>query len=50
VVRGRCEKCGERQTNIIKRIFGEGPLIERTKSGLDPKKYRRRINRGDDIP
>jgi len=48
IIKGKCEKCGEKLPSIIKRILGTGPLIEK-KDKFNPKEYRQRINRGDDI-
>lgn len=48
IVDGVCTKCGEKQKGLLKKIFGEGPLIERDPK-FNPKKYKERIRRGDDI-
>lgn len=47
--KGRCEKCGEKQVGIVKRILGEGSIIEKT-GRFDGKTYRERIRERRDIP
>lgn len=51
VVRGTCLKCGEKDKGLIKKIFGEGPLVikEKDKEETNREDHRKRIREGRDI-
>jgi len=52
IIRGVCIKCGEKyKRNIIKKVFGEGPLVisEEDEKEIDRKAHRRRLEQRKDI-
>lgn len=52
VIKGICVKCGEKyRRNILKKIFGEGPLVykEEDIKEIERKVHRERIRKGKDI-
>ena len=53
VVRSRCIRCGEREEKrgLVKKIFGEGPIIIRNKDVEEAgrQEHRKRIREGRDI-
>ena len=52
VIKGVCVKCGEkRKRDIVKKIFGDGPLIikEEDEKEIDRKAHRRRLEQRKDI-
>jgi len=51
VVKGKCLKCGEKQKGLLKRIFGDEPLIikEKDKEERNREEHRKRIREGRDI-
>ena len=52
VIKGICVKCGEKhKRDILKKVFGEGPLVYREKDlkDIERKEHRNRIRKGKDI-
>ena len=51
VHKGLCIKCGEKDKGLLKKIFGEGPLIikEKDAEAANRQEHKKRIREGRDI-